>query len=155
MSLYIHDDDNSFCWLLTVLTTLFRNTLNWKQESLNICLQVHLFLILFCCCLSVSFEIMQTTHQMLALLPFIFQVSCWILDQTLVIPPECFLIFHIPSRQILAYFYNRLNHFQLHSSSSFTVSFILMMFLLFVWVISKLSILVLKFSVVYLHWGIF
>jgi hypothetical protein len=104
LPLYIHNDDNSFCWLLTVLTTLIRNTLYWKLESLNICLWVHLFLILFCCCLLVSFEIMQTTHQMLALLPFILQVSCWILDQTLVIPSECFLIFHIPSRQVLAYF---------------------------------------------------
>jgi len=43
-------------WLAAdCLTTLFRNTLNWKLESLNICLRVHLFLILLCCCLSVTF----------------------------------------------------------------------------------------------------
>lgn len=52
MPVYVCNDDNSLWLAADCVTTLFRNTLSWKLESLNFCLHVkcsfvfHFFLLL-------------------------------------------------------------------------------------------------------------
>ena len=99
LCVYMHNDDNSL-WLAAQVVVLIFMVINWlvvvgwlltvwqlclgihSAGSLSVStfvyvLSFHLFLIIFCCCLLVSFEILRTTHQMLTLLHVVLQVSCW------------------------------------------------------------------------------